>query len=419
MFDLDRLTTLVQENHLAAVIVIDTNIFIKNPDYETWKTSVKDPVFLVSDVILDEILRVEHKQRPPSSQDAQKAHKALDRLLEAGELHQGVYVDKVGWFLAVYCPSKERLQPGLEQLGALVETHGRNDAIFLLLTKQCSEDLPDRTVVFVTGDQGLYTYVKFRQVPVHSCRELPDDGFDSWLKTRISKPLKMDWDKVLDTVERRVEATSLEVSLTLTSKRFWRNWPFEVDDPDDDSTDDSTIEPTDVIVAEGHGSIMMPRGPLAFLWRVPFKPWISADMAEDALRGQPNPIDWSRCYEDGMPVMAYLMEESDLDFLGRESEVSDPMRKGLYQKLALCGTAYSMSVAGLPSLQSPVALTEHFNKMNDVLKSIAATAPNYVALRRALSTWLSTHNQAEAGLFIDDVTSSWNIGHTVRTRVPC
>jgi len=45
MFDFGPLATVVEEHHLATIILLDTNVFINNPDYRTWKTRVKDPVF--------------------------------------------------------------------------------------------------------------------------------------------------------------------------------------------------------------------------------------------------------------------------------------------------------------------------------------------------------------------------------------
>jgi hypothetical protein len=45
------------------------------------------------------------------------------------------------------------------------------------------------------------------------------------------------------------------------------------------------------------------------------------------------------------------------------------------------------------------------------------TEYNYNDLRDSLSLWLSTHSKEEAAKFVDLVTSSWNVGHTIITRL--
>ena len=430
VFDFSKLSRLVKKAQLKVIIVIDTNIFINNPDFKTWKTCVNDPVFLLSDSILEEILRLESKPKKYPEEEFEKfrkAHNALDQLLDEGNLTDGVYIEKVGWFVSFDCPSREELQPAIDGLSILSDTHGPNDAIFLLLTKQCSEDFQGRTVVLVTGDRGLKTVGTWRHVPIYYCRTLPDKGFDSWLKQQIAKPLEIDWDKELDAINQKIKEESVEVSLTLTSKRFIRNWPCEIPDPELEGL--PKIEARDIIVAEGHGTIHMRDGRVNFLWRLPFKPWASSVLAQDSLRGEPCPLDWNECDEDGVPAMLGLIRKSDLDFLGHDNEVPEVIRQGLLFKLATCESPYPEE--GLPTLQSPISLLEAFLRVKlflDIVKSSeqgvteaptpsALNSMDYNGLRDLLSTWLSTHSAEEAAHFVDAVTECWNVGHTIRTRV--
>jgi len=420
LFDFGKLKDLVKKNHLSEIIIIDTNIFINGPDFKAWKTSAKDPVFLLSDRILGEILRVEerkyNKNKIDSARDAEIAHKWLDELLEIGNLTEGVYVENAGWFITFDCPSKDKLQPAIDELNILSETHGPNDAIFVLLTIHCAKEFEGCNVIFITGDRGLKTVGRWHRAPIYYCRQLPDEDFNSWLKQQMSKPIQKDWDKILEKIIQETEKMSVEVSLTLTSKKFVRNWPCEI--PDEEGTGLPCIEPIDVIVAEGYGTINMKVGELAFLWRLPFRPWTSEILSRDDLRGESSPVDWQKSDEDGMIATVGMINESDFDFLGNEKLVPEPVLQGLILKLANCETPWTIQTEGIPSLQSSICLTETFLREKGLTEPLKVKRHlNYDDLLKALSNWLSTHTADEVSAYIDLVTSSWNIGHTIRTRV--
>lgn len=262
LFDFSKLKDLVEKNHLSEIIILDTNIFISSPDFKAWKTSAKNPVFLLSDRILEEILRVEqrkyNKNKIDSAQNAEIAHKWLDTLLEIGDLTEGVYVENIGWFITFNCPTKEKLQPEIDELNVLSDTHGPNDAIFVILTKHCAEEFEGCNVIFLTGDHGLKTVGRWHRAPIYYCRQLPSEDFNSWLERQKSKPIQKDWDKILEKMIQETEKTSLEVSLTLLSKKLVRNWPCEI--PDENGLDLPIIETIDVIVAEGYGTVNMKMG---------------------------------------------------------------------------------------------------------------------------------------------------------------
>jgi hypothetical protein len=243
----------------------------------------------------------------------------------------------------------------------------------------------------------------------------------------MGKQSEADWDKDFYAMIQDVKNRSVEVSLTLTSKKFMRNWLCEVPDPELEGL--SKIEARGIILAEGHGSIQMPNGRVSFLWRLPFRPWASPVLAQDLLRGEPNSI-WDELDEEGVPVVSYLMDESDFDFLGHDSEVPEAVRQSLLDKLSKCEYPSSMMEGGLPTLQDPVSLLECFIRVYDMLDAAKrqkqgnkepSTFPppdtGFDSIRDFLSVWLSTHSPEEAAGFIDMITEGWNIGHTVRTRV--
>ena len=39
LFNFKKLKGLVENKHLSTIIIVDTNIFIENPEYRNWQTS--------------------------------------------------------------------------------------------------------------------------------------------------------------------------------------------------------------------------------------------------------------------------------------------------------------------------------------------------------------------------------------------
>ena len=290
----NNIDSLIQKHHPSEVIIIDTNFFIRNPDFRTWKTSAKDPIFVISDLIREELYLLRHKKKVESSAVFEKASKQLLDLVKEGNLIDGIQIPNVGWSISCNCPSSQELQPELDKLGAISQSEP-NDAKFLLLSKECNQEFFGHVVGLVSGDRDLNIYCGWYQIPSYYCpRELPDEGLDDWLQKQMEKPVAIDWEKVLlDSANKKAIETSVEVCLTLTSKKFVHGWPFETPDPESEDLPD-IINNLDVVVAEGHGDIKTSNGTFVFLWRMPFKPWTTPLLAKDDLRGESNPVDWEK-----------------------------------------------------------------------------------------------------------------------------
>ena len=344
-------------------------------------------MFLLSDRILEEILRLELKGRKqaegPKSESAEKAKKArtaLDELSKMG-LHNGIYIDKVGWFISFDCPTDEELRPNLGSMSTFYEVIGPNDTIFIMITKQCSDEFTNKIVSLITFDQQANSVGLWKQVPIYFCRKLPDDGFNSWLKERLIKPLQIDWDKELEEANQKLKETSVEVSLTLISKRFIQNWPQTVFKGEEEN-----LEPMDVVLAEGYGSIYLPNKQLSFLWRLPFKPWTSQELSEDSLRGEPNPIVWESNLEGEAETFEVgLIREYDLNFLGCENEISEDLQISLWNKIGNCEIPWSLQEYGMPTLQSSMCIVEAFFRQQGWAESLEWAALDYSNFRENLS----------------------------------
>ena len=426
IFDFGNLKKLLETHHPSEIIIVDADFFVNHPDFRTWKTSAKSPVFVISDILIREIYSLENVKRPESSQLFEDVGVYLFGLIKAGQLINGMYVQDVGWFsyCCFYCSNLE-LQQEMDKIGTLpIIDHTASK--FLLLAKECNQEFVENPVALITGNRRLNTYCDWYQIPSYYCPgELPDERLDSWLLQQTKRTLQIDWDRLLlDSANKKAIEASAELSLTLTSKRFVHNWPFKRQDPNPYELKKIIIT-LDVIVAEGYGTIKLPNGKFTFLWRLPFQPWTSELLTQDDLRGEPTPGDKEALLFWGPSASnAGLMTKSDLDFLGHESEVSSSVIEDLLLKLGYCEAPDSMQLNGLPSLQSPMCLLEHFSNRYRFLqekpvikKGKTKTEFNYKDLRDSLGIWLSTHSKEEATSFIDLITSSWNIGHTIRTRL--
>jgi len=162
----------------------------------------------------------------------------------------------------------------------------------------------------------------------------------------------------------------------------------------------------------------MKDGEVAFHWRLPFRPWTSDILSRDDLRGEPSSVDWQRTDEYGNIATIAMLDESDFEFLGNKSLVPRPVLQGLIVKLLCCEIPWAILSEGIPSLQSPMCLTEAFFRAKGLTEKLKGKVhPHYDDLRKILGEWLSKCTADEAANYIDLVTSSWNIGYTIRTRV--
>jgi len=425
IFNFSYVKKLLEMHPLSEIIIVDAKFFINHPDFRTWKNSLKSPVFVISNILIEEVYALKHRKNPESTQLFEDAGTYLFGLIKEGQLIDGVYIQDVGWFVACLADSIQELQKAMDMLDA-VSKIDLTDSKFLVLAKECNMEFVDNSVVLLTGDQYLNIYCNWYQVPSYYCqRELPDDGLNSWLLQQTGTPIQIDWDKLLlDSANKKAIEASAELSLTLTSKKFIHNWPFKRQHPNPYDLK-KIIVTLDVIIAEGYGTIRLPNGMFTFLWRLPFQPWTSELLTKDDMRGEPSPEDRAALLYWGPSASnAGLMTRSDLDFLGHESEVPESIIQDLLLKIGYCEVPYSMQLNGLPSLQSSICLMELFSNRYRFLhekpvgkKRNTRTEYNYNDLRDSLSLWLSTHSKEEAAKFVDLVTSSWNVGHTIITRL--
>ena len=168
IFNLSKIKKRVDSKHPPAIIVVDTNIIMNTPDFRQWKTTVSEPIFILSDVVLIELehIRNRRKKEVESVKSADEAINRVSWLFHQGDIIDGILITEVGWFISIPSPAEDAINEALRQLGSIVEGFGRGDSKFIILTRELSELMPDNTVVFYTGDINLYNVAQANGFPV-------------------------------------------------------------------------------------------------------------------------------------------------------------------------------------------------------------------------------------------------------------
>ena len=114
IFDLSKVKKIIDDNEAQILIIVDTNIFMdeNTPDISKWKTSSKNPVFLISDIVMAEIV-MNHAKKVTA--DAPRiARESVINLLKRGNIQDGIHVPDVGWFVSVQSPPRSVIQQALD-----------------------------------------------------------------------------------------------------------------------------------------------------------------------------------------------------------------------------------------------------------------------------------------------------------------
>ncbi len=177
IFDLERVRKLVEKTRSQALIVIDTNILMnKNtPDISKWKSSINNPVYVLSDVVMAEIV-MKHSKKV-TADEPMFARDAIIKLVNQGNIQDGIHIPEVGWFISVKSPPKALIQQALDQVPIIAAALGQNDTLLLLLTKECSESI-NAKVVFITSDTYQFMLGKSHVSPILLCKNFPGIEFE-------------------------------------------------------------------------------------------------------------------------------------------------------------------------------------------------------------------------------------------------
>jgi len=423
VFDLMKIKRLVEDKHPATVIVVDTNIVMREPDFKNWKTSLKEPLFVLSDVVIAELERI--RKKPDSREQASKAIENFNALLTSGRISEGIKLEGIGWFVSVPSPLRDNLKMELNQLEAVVEAFGQSDAKLLLLAKELNQSFPDTPTVFATADRNLFNILELNGIRSYLLLSFPMSGIEDVVKEKALKPVN--WDSVLAEIQKTTQDKSAEVELTLTAKRCLPKWFGE-------TTTAKSYEPP--VVAEGYGIVRRRNaGTLRFLWSLPFKPidW-KLDSPGSLLEETSN---------IGLPVMQpnestrpEYMETAHLDFLGDEQNITNELIEALANKISECRSPVAY-IEDMPTVQDPISvmqmllLFDYLAKQedqeqkisNDAVRTLREEIRDSEGLLNFWGEWVIDRQDNDddthiiLGELLMAMRSCWRIGDTVKCKL--
>lgn len=323
VFDLSKISHLVESLQPARILVIDTNILMNYPDSSNWSVTAKGQnLFVLSDTLSQELEFIRRKEgskeKAESRNKAEVAINSLASLVQQGTITEGIPV-KAGWVIGVPSPRKDELDPELEQLEDIVSAFKRSDTKLLLLTRDCHQLFKSIPVTLITGDRSLFVNIEMQGVPCHLCTGFPIEG----LKEAAAITKAVDWDEVLGEIASNTKEKAIVVEATLTARRFAPSWLVTGSKP--------------FMIAEGHGVMRAGNEVRPFLWTIPYYPQTIEPRLSDDNEG---PTD---------------LPSIHLDFFGE-----DDFEQGLFDAIAdrLSDCRNLTFEEGRPTLQSPQSIME-------------------------------------------------------------
>ena len=265
IFDLTAVKALVDREKPDALLVVDTNIIIREPDFKKWITGLDKPLFLITNNINLELEMIKKKQ-PRGSQEGVNINRAivsLTSLYSKGNPCDGIALESVGWFISTPIPEESIIEEALTRWKSIYEAFHKKDTLLALLTKECKEVIQDVSTLMVTGDRTLCNMVKGNGFPAYfmDVEHMNFAGIKESLPVPETLPTSIepvDWDKVLENINESTEKSLVEVEMVLLSKRYLDGWALECKSEDGDPKRSLNYNYHKVILFEGTGMVHLP-----------------------------------------------------------------------------------------------------------------------------------------------------------------
>ena len=393
VFDLSKISLLVESQHPARILVMDTNILMNDPDPSNWFVKADGQnLFVLSDTLIQELEFIRRKEgskeKAESRDKAEISIKSLASLFKQGTITEVIPV-KAGWVIGVPSPKKEEIDPELEQLEDIVRAFKRSDTKLLLLTRECHQLFKSTPVTLITGEWNLFNAVQMQGVPCHLCAGFPIEGLKE--AAAITKPV--DWDQVLGEIQSDTKQKAVVVEATLTAQRFAPPWLLLL------------TGTKRFMIAEGRGVMRIGNDVRPFLWTIPFYPQTLEPRSSDDNEGLTD------------------LPSIHLDFFGEDNFGQD-LFDAIADRLLDC-TNPSFE-EGRPTLQSPESIMEmliYFEYLNrkgvseEALEKLRQEIKESEGLTHYWTDWILDTEDEDERLaclegFIEALNKCWKIGQT-------
>lgn len=261
VFDLSKISQLVDKERPARILVVDTNVLMNAPDPASWSVRVEGKSqFVISATVIHELEFISQKEgskeKAESREKARTAIRNLASLFKLGSITDGIFT-KAGWVIGVPTPRKDALAAELEQLEDIMRAFGREDTKMLLLTRECHQQFKSIPATLLTGEVNLFNDVQMQGVPCHLCTGFPIEG----LKEAAATIKPVDWEKVLEEIDNETKQKAVKIEVTL--ERIKSDLPL--------LTPTRAFKPSSII-AEGRGVLRNRDKVRPFLWAIQFLP---------------------------------------------------------------------------------------------------------------------------------------------------
>jgi len=393
VFDLSKISHLVESQHPARILVVDTNILMNDPDPTNWNVTAEGQnLFVLSDTLIQELEFIRRKEgskeKAESRDKAEISIKSMASLFKQGTITEGIPV-KAGWVIGVPSPKKDELNPELEQLEDIVRAFKRSDTKLLLLTRECHQLFESTPVTLITGEWNLSNAVQMQGVPCYLCTGFPIEG----LKEAAAITQPVDWEQVLEEIQSDTKQKAIVVEATLTAQRLVSPWLMLV------------TGTKRFMIAEGRGVMRAGNNVRPFLWTIPFYSQTLDPRSSDDNEGLTD-----------LPAI-------HLDFFGEDNFGQD-LFDAIADRLLDC-TNLSFE-EGTPTLQSPESIMEmllYFEYLNrkgvseKALENLRQEIKESEGLIHYWTDWiLDTEDEDEQYAclegFIEALNNCWKIGQT-------
>lgn len=209
VFNLNNLKRLVDENDdVSAIVLVDTNIVIREPDFMTWKMPVQEPIFILPDIIILELEKL--KSKPSIKENAGIAIRNLQSLFQQGNITHGIHLANIGWFISVPSQKEKELKARLAVMVDVARVFGQSDTKLILLAEECIKTITRIPTIFATGDVNLFNIVEVNNITAYPFTCFPMDGFEKVMNKYLLKVPS--WNEAFPEIQ---EATEYKSSPTL------------------------------------------------------------------------------------------------------------------------------------------------------------------------------------------------------------
>ncbi|MBI4283772.1 MAG: hypothetical protein HY663_04810 [Chloroflexi bacterium] len=392
IFDLSKIKRLVEEKRYPAILIVDTNVLMNEPDFSKWGISVGRAIFVLPEMLHIELEHLKTKPEP-TKEKAIKAITSVNNLFKQGKITDGIAIEGIGSFISISTPKANQLDPELEQLGDIVKAFHRSDAKFLLLTRECNQFIPNIPTLFVTSEYNLFNIMEANGIPSHMFESFPISGIEEVIKDSLRKPI--DWDKELADMQVATKQNSIVVEATLTDYKSAPNF----------------LDKCPPIIAEGYGTVYDGNNPRSFLWTIPFYP---ENIISSPKSSEKTTLD---------PQLGYPIY---LDFLWGDEPKQD-IFDGIADRLLDCtGPSFE---EGKPTLQNPESVMERLlyfeyitreDVSEEALEKLRQEIEEAEGLIHYWTDWILNsevdEDEQAACLegFIQAVKDCWKIGRTYK-----